>query len=140
MKTLKQLREEAHQKLLEVRNVYTTVNLSRFEEAYSYADQSQKEVLCLLVERHNQEALIKLIERIIFECAEIESLSMKDLRIIAQKCRILHYNFLPKASLISAIKQYEQSNKIIRRNGTTFIESRNKENIANKSERLVASS
>jgi hypothetical protein len=117
MKTLDDVRCYVHNRLLLFRNIHNTVSIDKFEEAYRTASEDQKKQIIILIDNLDHEKLTKLISLIIYESEILENYSVRVLRKLAQKYGILGYNFLPKASLLSEIKIYEQTNNVTRQHG-----------------------
>lgn len=105
MKTAKEISDDIHLKLCHYRSLYYVVSGLDFEQAYNKANESTKGKMLSAVESGNVKELSAIIEITLGSC--LEEMPVRELRRIAGKYGIANYHLLPKASLLSAIKQRE---------------------------------
>lgn len=99
---LSDLQELLKSKLLEARSLYYLVTSEKFEDCYTRCNIEQQEQLMVAIKNNNREFIVTRIKE--STLAEIESMTMKDLRNLAKELGVRSYNILTKPSLLSAIK------------------------------------
>lgn len=103
------LKQSVHARLLVARNLFTMVNNTEFLAAYELATNSQREYIKVLIDASDVVNLAKIKRQLLRP--ELESLTCRELRKLGQDYGIRGYNTLPKASLLSALKQKEVANE-----------------------------
>ena len=109
MKTpLQKLQSEAHEQLLDIRNLEHFVNTTKFEDAWEQAGSGEREFIIHLTETVDMILLKKLIDEILKK--DISTKLVTDLRQIASSLGMVNCNQYPKSVLLAFIKSKEKPN------------------------------
>jgi hypothetical protein len=110
--TLKLIQCDFHMLLLQIRNLHRIIHSFEFESAYARANEEQKKAVKINIDEHDQLAIEKWITLVNSSSVDISILSVSELRKLGRKKGIDGYQYLPKASLLSALKQVESKNEL----------------------------
>lgn len=105
MGTVSEIQLALHAQLNNTRSLHRLVCLPEFEEAFKTANEEQRTIVKKLINTGNREGVEKWLAIQHRDKVDFESLTMRELRVMAQQLGIKAYNFLPKASLLSEIKR-----------------------------------
>ena len=124
-------RNKIYFRLLNLRNMHGLVLSEKFTQIYSQVSEAQRASLDKALEDGDFESLSRLLKE--YAVVDLELMTVRDLRRLAQSYGIKHYNHLTRPSLLSAIKAREnvkhEINRVVGKNETTTPESRSQEEI-----------
>lgn len=102
------IRHSLHSRLLDTRSLQRIVESENFEEIYKNASEDQRIIVKHLIQQGATGGVTQwLVIQQRNSKANIATLSVRELRQMASKLGIAAYNILPKASLLSAIRNKE---------------------------------
>ena len=104
---LRSLTTDLHSRILKARSMYRIIQTPEFEDLFLKANGMAQEKLKQILESHHQEQLEIWIKDQRSRQSDLSQLSVRDLRHLAQSLGVDGYIYLPKSSLLSAIKQKE---------------------------------
>lgn len=110
------IQEESAKTVASARAILRIVESERFIEQYAFASEEDKAWLLIYVQQSKKEALESWLKLAYRRNKPLESLTSRELRSKAATLKIKEYNFLTKASLLSAIKITEAVRDTARRN------------------------
>lgn len=100
------LRNEIRVRSLALRSIERITSMEEFGVAYDKASPAQRAEVIQLINGCNKDGLVRWLD--IATRPDYDSLSLRELRIMGQRCGVPYYSRLSKAMLLSEITRYRR--------------------------------
>lgn len=104
MRTVEDIKKSLHSQVCSTRSILRLSQTLGFELAFNEASSEQKLILLALIQKSDQDGVLKWVKQQLRDKRVIEEFSMQELRKIGQKLGVKDYNILPKSLLLPEIK------------------------------------